>query len=84
MKGEGSKGRRGGGGGGDCFGMGKSLWAILKAGQPFGSDQSVQKLENVYVPGLTCAGCAQEGQASGSYVNSQRVVCKRHSCCRSY
>lgn len=48
-----------------------------------GSDGSVQTVENVFVPGLTWAGCAQEGQASGSYANSQRVVCKRHSCCRT-
>lgn len=37
----------------------------------------------MYVPGLIWARCAQEGQAIGSYANSQRVVCKRHSCCRT-
>lgn len=83
MKGEGSRGRGGGGGGGDWFKMGKSLRAILKAGQPFDSDGSVQKVESVYVPGLTWAGCAQEGQASGNCANSQRVICKRHSRCRT-
>lgn len=66
MKGEGSRGLGGGGCWGGCFGMGKSLLAILKAGQPFGSDQSVQGVENVDVPGLIWAGYAQEGLAIGS------------------
>lgn len=54
MKGEGSRGRgRGGGGGGrgggGCFVMGKSLRAILKADQTVDSDESVRKVESMYL-----------------------------------